>query len=171
MGSFLRAAACSLCSRWKVPGAGAPELLSGFSSNGFKWTTRIPLSSHLPQLFRALQIIYCNQTTKMCKRYFTPSRNLNCKENKEKNQTHLQHKEQSNKDDACFRVNRDHPPIPPTWCCMKGCHNCVWISYAEEMSDYYQNGGQKALEDIDKHVDDENIKAFIKMEIKLRHKK
>ncbi|GCB60665.1 hypothetical protein scyTo_0006904 [Scyliorhinus torazame] len=71
MGSSLRAAACSLCSRWKVPGAGAPELLSGFSSNGFKWITRLPLSSHLPRLFRVLQIIYYNRTTIMCKRSIT----------------------------------------------------------------------------------------------------
>ncbi|XP_043570877.1 uncharacterized protein oxld1 [Chiloscyllium plagiosum] len=163
-------ALCRLCSRWKVPGAGAPGI-SQFSFNGLVWTSGFPLSSHLPGLFRILQKLCYNQTITIYKRFFAVSANLNCKEDKESNQLHLQNKEQSNKDDGRSQENDNFTPIPPTWCCMKGCHNCVWISYAEEMRQYYQNGSQKALEDIDKYVDDENLKAFIKMEIKLRQKK
>lgn len=59
------------------------------------------------------------------------------------------------------------PPEEPTTCCMSGCANCVWIQYAEEMSKFYADGGEKAKDIILSKVTDPYTKAFLMMELKI----
>lgn len=130
----------------------------------------LPLSFCTSGLVRSLQVLSSCRTIANSKRFFNHFTNPNYTENKENTQTHLKHKELKNGRKDQLGVKCKHLPIPPTWCCERGCHNCVWISYAEEMSEYYQDAGLKVDKAIDEHVKDENLKAFIKMEIKLQQK-
>ena len=52
-------------------------------------------------------------------------------------------------------------------CCMSGCANCVWIQHAQDLTESLQDGGVAARECIES-IQDENLKAFVKMELKLK---
>ena len=61
------------------------------------------------------------------------------------------------------------PPEPPEpgLCCMTGCANCVWIRHVEQLLDFYQDKGKDAAKEALEKVPDENLKAFLKIELDL----
>lgn len=71
-------------------------------------------------------------------------------------------------------TTKDHPskqqnfvlvPDPPTNCCMSGCANCVWITYAQELAAIYRDGGQ-AAEEVIRAIEDPSLKIFLNLELK-----
>ncbi|KAF5288302.1 hypothetical protein FQR65_LT12034 [Abscondita terminalis] len=68
-----------------------------------------------------------------------------------------------------LKENEEYPQVPNN-CCMSNCPNCVWIDYAQKLSDYYKDGGEKALKEIEEHITDVSLKAYILMEIRIRKK-
>lgn len=61
-------------------------------------------------------------------------------------------------------------PEEPTTCCMSGCPNCVWLDYAEKLSAYFQDGGERAVKEISEKVQDSNVRAFLLHELRMRNK-
>ena len=68
------------------------------------------------------------------------------------------------------------PPLsPPVGCCGSGCQNCVWLQYADDLLKYYGNGVSKEkldkvlMDEIDK-LEDQNSKAFLIFELRLKLK-
>ncbi|XP_040845304.1 oxidoreductase-like domain-containing protein 1 [Ochotona curzoniae] len=57
---------------------------------------------------------------------------------------------------------------PPVNCCMSGCPTCVWVDYAQRLLQHYEDGGARALATLEQHVADQNLKAFLRLEIQLR---
>ena len=69
------------------------------------------------------------------------------------------------------RLYCSKPPLPPppTTCCMSGCHNCVWIKYAEDILKIYQDKdrvSQKVLQ----QISDPSLRAFLQIELKQKLK-
>ncbi|KAI0223385.1 hypothetical protein LSAT2_025415 [Lamellibrachia satsuma] len=62
------------------------------------------------------------------------------------------------------------PPEPPVICCGSGCQNCVWIQYAEELARRYKNGGQMAMDAIER-VDDPTLRSFLLTEIAMQQRR
>lgn len=66
----------------------------------------------------------------------------------------------SHKEEDDFEI-----PPPPTDCCMSGCANCVWVTYAEELAQIYKDGG-KASERVLEAIEDPSLKIFLSLELK-----
>ncbi|XP_063917819.1 oxidoreductase-like domain-containing protein 1 [Zophobas morio] len=60
-------------------------------------------------------------------------------------------------------------PEEPTTCCMSGCANCVWIEYAQKLSEFYKDGGDEAVRQINEKVTDPNMKAFLMHELRMKN--
>ncbi|XP_051171199.1 uncharacterized protein LOC127288038 [Leptopilina boulardi] len=56
----------------------------------------------------------------------------------------------------------------PTTCCMSGCANCVWIQYAEKVSQLLNESDKNFKEIIMEKVQDPNMRAFLEMELRCR---
>ena len=61
-------------------------------------------------------------------------------------------------------------------CCGNGCQNCVWLTHAEKLLEFYDSKKsinndeiQNALKEIEK-LSDENLKCFLRMELKMKLK-
>ena len=57
----------------------------------------------------------------------------------------------------------------PTTCCMSGCANCVWIQYAEKLSQTMNGSSTDVQKAIMDKVTDPNMRAFLSMELRVRN--
>ena len=57
----------------------------------------------------------------------------------------------------------------PTNCCMSGCANCVWIQYAEKLSETFDGSTPDIQKQILEKVTDPNMRAFLSMELRIRN--
>jgi hypothetical protein len=69
-------------------------------------------------------------------------------------------------------------PLPET-CCGSGCHNCVWIQYADAVSKYLDENREikrtkkrwnKIKDIMDRNIPDVNLRAYLEMEMKAKYK-
>ena len=88
-----------------------------------------------------------------------------------KNTTHRPIVDFIEKENTKRILERDYsnPPEPPTTCCMSGCPTCVWLEYAEELGQFYKDGGSKAKEAIEKDIHDPSLKAFLMFELSTKN--
>lgn len=66
----------------------------------------------------------------------------------------------------CHRVKMFLIKLPdePDNCCMSGCANCVWIVYAQELTNLYKDGGTAKKLVLEK-IKDPSMQVFLKMEL------
>ncbi|KAL2715522.1 hypothetical protein V1478_015220 [Vespula squamosa] len=57
----------------------------------------------------------------------------------------------------------------PTNCCMSGCTNCVWIQYAEKLSNSLKVSNLDVQKEIMEKIQDPNMRAFLSMELRCRN--
>lgn len=58
-------------------------------------------------------------------------------------------------------------PEEPTTCCMRGCANCVWIEYAEEVQSILDGSdNEKIAQMVLDKIKDPNLRTFLTMELK-----
>ena len=60
---------------------------------------------------------------------------------------------------------RGPPPDKPVNCCMTGCANCVWITYAAELVHYYRPEGKQKVREAIQNIDDPNLRGFLEIEL------
>ncbi|KAJ8984670.1 hypothetical protein NQ317_015761 [Molorchus minor] len=78
--------------------------------------------------------------------------------------------ENASQDGKINKVKKERQyPEEPSTCCMSGCANCVWIEYAEALTEYFKDGGDQALKEINEKVTDPNIKSFLLHELRMRN--
>lgn len=54
---------------------------------------------------------------------------------------------------------------------MSGCENCVWIQYAQELTELYKDSGASAQKIILEKIKDPSMQVFLKMELATIEKK
>ncbi|XP_033214520.1 uncharacterized protein LOC117171379 [Belonocnema kinseyi] len=57
----------------------------------------------------------------------------------------------------------------PTNCCMSGCANCVWLQYAEKVSQIMTENDKDVQKIILEKIQDPNMRAFLQMELRCRN--
>ncbi|XP_015590665.1 uncharacterized protein LOC107265582 [Cephus cinctus] len=55
--------------------------------------------------------------------------------------------------------------VAPNNCCMSGCANCVWIQYAEKLSNVLRTSDADVQKIIMDKVEDPNMRVFLSMEL------
>uniref|UniRef100_A0A915EUI9 Oxidoreductase-like domain-containing protein n=1 Tax=Ditylenchus dipsaci TaxID=166011 RepID=A0A915EUI9_9BILA len=103
------------------------------------------------------------------------SRCVFCKQTLAETDQHLSINEDARNDLIKF------PEAPdPSTCCATGCPNCVWVQYADDVMKYYSKNrsahyslsAEQQLElireQIDRHIQDVNLRAYLWMELRAK---
>ncbi|KAJ8915174.1 hypothetical protein NQ315_000427 [Exocentrus adspersus] len=113
-----------------------------------------------------LRINGCTKTE--CSRFFSLNIQFRCRS---KNEQVPESKPKNDKTEpkTDSKSKQNEYPEEPTTCCMSGCSNCVWLDYAEKLSEYYRDRGERAVKEINEKVTDPSIKAFLLHELRMRN--